>query len=98
MDEESQALCDHASSSGGKHFDRALSQASQSPVKYHVAKPSPGSALDIYLPAEPASHPSLDTEAASTSHLQSDVGLTCKAELTLDDTQMQSWGSPSRVL
>ena len=29
----------------------------------------------------------LDTETASASHLQSGVGLTCKAELTLDDTQ-----------
>lgn len=87
MDKKSQALCDHASSFGGKHSDRAFSQASQDPVKHHVAKPSPGSALDIYLPAEPASHLSLDTKTASTSHIQSDVGLTCKAESTLDDTQ-----------
>jgi len=87
MDEKSQALCGPASSSGANHSNCAFSQAYQDSVKHHVAKPSPGSTLDTYLPAEPASNPSMDTETVSASHLQSGVGLTCKAELTLDDTQ-----------
>lgn len=87
MDKKSQVLCGHTSSSGRKYPDCAFSQAYQDSVKHHVAKPGPGSASVTYLPAEPASNPSLDTETASASHLQSGVGLTCKAELTLDDTQ-----------
>lgn len=71
------------------HFHKAY----QDSVRHHVAKPSPGSALDTHLPAEPGSNLSLDTESASASYLQSDVCLACSAELTskaefrLDDAQ-----------
>lgn len=93
MDEKSQALCGCTSSSGGKHSDCAFSQAYQDSVKHHIAKSSPGSALDTHRPAEPGSNLILDTESASASYLQSDVCLACRAELTskaeftLDDTQ-----------
>lgn len=80
-------------SSGGKCSDRAFSQAYQDSVKHHIAKSSPGSALNAHLPAEPGSNLILDTEGVSASYLQSDVCLACRAELTskaeftLDDAQ-----------
>lgn len=83
MDKKSHILLGHASYSWGKYSVCAFSQDYQDSVKHHVAKP----VLDTYLPAEPASKPSLDPETASASHLQSDVGLTWKAKLPLDDTQ-----------
>lgn len=86
MDEKNHKLC-VAMPVPLEENTQTFSQAYQDSVKDHVAKPGPGSALDTYLPAEPASNPSLDTETASVSHLQSGVGLTCEADLTLDDTQ-----------
>lgn len=82
MNENSQALCGHPVPLEKNTQTMHFHTPTKGSVKYHIAKPRRGSALDIYVPAELASNLSLDTKTSPKWR-----GFILKTELTLDDTQ-----------